>query len=271
MTFLGSLKAALIALTLGAAVTATSFPARAGDLGIEGVVYEPFEKDFRMVLLELLARHDWSENIDDLKDSAKNYTKNLPSYMLPRADQTRTKWKDVGIQVTEDIYLPHVDWQEGSVFEPGRQLVAQAGTYLNPIAQMPSAAIERLFIFDATDPDQLLMARALMTRDIPQLSFMLVAGDLGPLSEEMNRPIYHPAPTMLDKFHVTAVPSLIGFGKGIHQGHMAVTEIALPASLDIIKQAWFGLPYDGYDPDNTIDVELAPETEALNGSAQITE
>lgn len=258
------LRSALAAAGLGLALLAGA-PATAKDLGIEGQIFEPIEEDFRVMLMRIIARHDWAARQEELAQSARDYTRNLPSYMLPRAEQTVTRWKDVGIVVTEDIFLPHVEWETGSVFMPEEKLAVPAGTYLNPIAKLPSAGIERLFVFDATDPEQLSAARDLMTANIPQLSFMLIAGDLGPLSEEMNRPIYHPPPTMLEKFFVRAVPALIGFGRGPHQGHMAVTEFKLPMDAATVKRAWYGLAYPGYDPDNIKDV-ISPEGE-LDGPA----
>ncbi|MEX3983629.1 hypothetical protein AB4Y45_32125 [Paraburkholderia sp. EG287A] len=247
-------RSVLMAVSLAAASCSGSGVAHAADLGIEGQIFEPLEEDFRMTLLRLMAKHDWSEQQDELKQSAENYTKNLPSYYLPRATVTRTQWKDVGIVTTEDIYLPWVDWKTGSVFHPGRILAAPAGTYLNPISHIQARSIERLFIFDATDPDQMEFARALMVQNIPQLSFMVVAGDVGEMSKEMDRPIFHAIPTMLDKFHVEALPTLIGFGKGPHQGHMAITEFALPGTeLSDIQKAWFGLPESGYDPSTLPD------------------
>lgn len=258
------LRACAAAAVLAAIACSGVGVARAADLGIEGTIFEPVEEDLRVLLMKLVASHDWQPQQQELKESALNYTKNLPAYFLPRAEKTLTRWKDVGIVTTEDIYLPSVDWQNGSVFNPGKVLAAPAGTYLNPIAKLPSRGIERLFVFDATDPDQLTFARALMVRNIPQLSFMVIAGDVGELSTEMNRPIYHAIPTMLEKFHIVAVPTLIGFGKGAHQGHMALTEFALPgASLDDVTKAWFGLPYSGYDPDSISDDVLAPPVRAV--------
>lgn len=257
---MSGLRASLLGLALMSGLVTI---AGAVDLGVEGQIYEPSEEDFRVALMRLLARHDWSPDIQALQDSARDYTKNLPNYERPRANQTKTRWKDVGVYVKEDIYLPWVDWDSGSVFEPGQVLATPAGTYMNPIAQMPSAGIERLFIFDATDKEQLDTAKALMKENIPQLSFMLIAGDLGPLAEEMNRPVYHPAPTMLEKFYVDAVPSLIGFGKGKHQGHMAITQFKLPLTSQDIKKAWYGLPYEGYDPSKEADVGTSSEP-ALN-------
>lgn len=244
--------AAVLAVGLGASHHQL---AQAKDLGIEGTIYEPIEEDFRIMLMRLIARQDWTQHAEALEESARDYTKNLPSYFVVRADKTQTIWKDVGIVTTEDITLPWVDGQTGSVFEPEQVLAVKAGTYLNPITEMPAAAIERLFVFDATDPEQMALARALMVANIPQLSFMIVAGDLGPIAKEMNRPIYHPAPAMLERFHVTAVPTLIGFGKGQHQGHMAITQFKLPTSIEEIKGAWFGLPYSGYTPDEITDFE----------------
>src|SRR5690242_21947604 len=75
----------------------------AGDLGLEGTVFEPIEEDFRVTLMRLVASHDWSLDQQALQDSARNYTKNLPSYALPRATKTQTLWKDIGIVTTEDI------------------------------------------------------------------------------------------------------------------------------------------------------------------------
>lgn len=251
-----ALSRSLGAAALAASLALTPVFSTAADLGIEGQVYEPIEEDFRLMLMRLMARTDWSVSQEELKESARDYTKNLPAYVLPRAAETATHWKDIGIIVDEDINLPWVDWETGSVFEPQPVLAVPAGSYLNPIAQLPSAAIERLFLFDATDPEQLAFAKELMRMNIPQLSFMLVAGDLGPLAEEMNRPVFHPAPSMLEKFQVRAVPSLIGFGRGPHQGHMAVTEIAMPATAETVKKAWFGMSYPGYDPESIADLVL---------------
>lgn len=264
-----ALRAALLALIFGVALALNS--ASAKDLGIEGQIFEPIEEDFRVMLMRLMARQDWVERQEELKESARNYTKNLPAYALPRAAETRTRWKDVGVVVTEDIFLPFVEWETGSVFAPEERLAVPAGTYLNPIAKLPSAGIERLFVFDATDPQQLAVAKDLMRENIPQLSFMLIAGDLGPLAEEMNRPIYHPAPSMLERFYVRAVPSLIGFGRGPHQGHMAVTEFTLPLTADTVKTAWFGLPYPGYAPHSLHDVASAADQLDLPAPAAVLE
>lgn len=259
--------AAAFAVGLG---TLPSVPAVAKDLGVEGTIYEPIEEDFRIMLMRLLARQDWTQHARALEQSARDYTANLPNYFVVRAEKTQTIWKDVGIVTTEDITMPWVDHQTGSVFEPERVLAVQAGTYLNPIAEMPSAAIERLFVFDATDPEQMALARELMEQNIPQLSFMIVAGDLGPIAKEMNRPIYHPAPAMLDRFELKAVPSLVGFGKGKHQGHMAVTQFKLPVTPEQVKGAWFGLPYSGYTPDEIVDfapVSTHQSTESSEGAS----
>lgn len=256
-------RASALALAFGLSMA----PAGAADLGVEGQVFVPIEEDFRLMLMRMMARHNWESEQQALKDSAKAYTRNLPQYSRPRADKTRTLWKDVGIVTTEDIYLPWVEWETGSVFEPEQRLAVPKGTYLNPIAHIPAAGIERLFVFDATDPEQLAAAKALMRLNIPQLSFMLVAGDLGPLSEEMNRPVFHPSAGMLEKFEITAVPSLVGFGIGKHQGHLAVTQLALPIKPETIQAAWYGLPYKGYDPQAALKAWQQGQSSAIKEGA----
>jgi len=261
LNFAGALGlcAALLGGT-GAVLAPTA--AQAYDLGIEGQVYEPIEEDFRLALLRLLARQDWTTHLRTIEKSAKEYTKNLPDFFIPLAQETKTLWRDVGVVVEEDIYVPSVDWEHGSVFEPGQVLALEAGVYLNPIAQLPSVAIERLFVFDATSPEQLAFAKELMSKNIPLLNFMIVAGDLGPISKEMQIPVYHLTSDMLEKFQISAVPSLIGFGRGPHLGHMATTQFKWPMTAEDITLAWFGLPYPGYDPHNVVETEVSAEEAA---------
>lgn len=251
-------------LVAGAGLSSLTLPnlARAMDLGIEGQVFEPIEEDFRIALMRLMARQDWTKELNKLEKSANDYTKNLPTYYLPLAERTQTAWKDVGIITDRDIYLPSIDWETGSVFDPQETLAVPAGTYLNPIQKLPAGAIDRLFIFDATSPEQLAFARELIAQHIPFLSFMIVAGDLGPISKEEGQPIFHATKDMLEKFQVTAVPSLVGFGKGPHQGHVAVTQFKLPVSVADVKAAWFGLAYPGYDPSALPDAVASPEEAA---------
>lgn len=253
-----ALSVVALALTVSATTLGLSATASATDLGVEGQVFELIEEDFRVMLMRLMARQDWLAAAQRMERSARDYTRNLPQYRLPRAQQTRTHWKDVGIIVSEDVYLPWVEWETGSVFEPEEVLAVPAGTYLNPIGHLPSGAIERLFVFDATDEEQLELAETLMAANIDQLSFMLVAGDVGELSARLNRPIFHPPADMFEMFQIRTVPTLIGFGRGQHHGHLATTEIALPATAETIRKAWFGLPYPGYDPHSLYENEPGP-------------
>lgn len=243
-----SMKQKLSGWVLAIMATFAAMPSHAIDLGIEGVIYEPLEEDFRVMVMRLVAQTDWEPSRKELEDSAKDYTKNLPSYYLPRAEKTVTRWKDVGVVTTEDIQFPIVDFENGSVFEPDMLTAVPAGEYFNPIAHLPAGGIDRLYLFDATDPEQLEQAKLLMHMKIPLLNFMTIAGDLGPISEEMQMPVYHPIPTMLEKFHVRAVPTLIGFGRGEHQGHMAITEFAMPVTESHIKKAWYGYGDSGEPP-----------------------
>ena len=244
-------KLKLTAFFLACVTVLAPLPSLAVDLGIEGQIYEPIEEDLRIMIMRLMARTDWEPHQQELDQSAKDYTKNLPAYYLPRAEKTVTRWQDVGIVAATDINLPVVDFEKGSVFEPEMKRAIAEGTYLNPIAHLPSTGIDRLYLFDATDPEQLAQAKALMVLKIPLMNFMTLAGDLGPIAEEMNMPVFHPIPTMLEKFNVRAVPTLIGFGRGEHQGHMAITEFAMPVTVENVRDAWFGYGDTGPSPSFT--------------------
>lgn len=244
-------KFKLAALLLACMAGFSPLPSLAVDLGIEGKIYEPIEEDLRIMIMRLMARTDWEPHQQELETSAKDYTKNLTPYYLPRAEKTVTRWQDVGIVTANDINLPVFDFDKGSVFEPEIKKAISEGTYLNPIEHLPSAGIDRLYLFDATDPEQLEQAKALMVLKIPLMNFMTIAGDLGPIAEEMNMPIFHPIPTMLEKFNVRAVPTLIGFGRGEHQGHMAITEFAMPVTVNNVRDAWFGYGDKGPSPSFT--------------------
>lgn len=237
---------------LGIATMVSPTVSFAVDLGIEGQIFETLEEDFRITLMRLVARTDLTYAQEELKQSALDYTKNLPAYYLPRAGKTITRWKDLGVITADDINIPYYDMENGSVFEPELRKAITAGEYRNPIAHLPAAGIDRLFIFDATDPEQLKQAKELMALKIPLLNFMIIAGDLGPISTEMNMPVYHPIPTLLEKFHVRAVPTLIGFGRNEHQGHMAITEFAMPVTVEKIRSAWFGYGDQG-EPVSFVD------------------
>lgn len=262
-------RAVKLLLPLGLSILLLGQQSFAKDFGIEGQVFEPLEEDMRIRMMRLLARQDMDVYRSEMAESAANYTKNLPSYFLPRATTTKTVWKDVGVVTTEDIYFPWVEWETGSVFEPTSKLAVSKGTYINPIAKLPASGIERLFVFDGTDPEQLALVKRLMRENIPQLSFMQTAGDLGALAKEMSRPVYHPIPEMLERFRITAVPSLVGFGRGPHQGHMAVTEFKLPMATQDVQRAWFGLPYPGYDPQMLADTRQDAPADAGLDAVQV--
>ena len=232
----------LIGGAVGFSLTMWALPAKAVDLGVEGAVYEPIEEDLRIAMLRMIAKEDLRPMQQALLQSAENFTKELPSYYLPRAEKTVTRWKDAGAEVTEDIFIPGVpDWENGSVRDMKPVLLAKKGTYVNMISDLPVEAIPRIFLFDATDPDQLQLAKEVAAAKLDHLALIAIAGDVKELSELMDGPVFHPGNQLLTQMNVRAVPSLLGFGKGWHQGHIAITEFALPSSVDEVKRAWFGL------------------------------
>lgn len=236
------LRFSLIALISFFAVFLLASPSQAKDLGTEGVVFEPIEEDIRIAMLRMLANEDPKRFEREMRESVENYTKNLPSMYLPRAERTVTRWKDAGAVVGEDIYLPTVtDWENGSVAEPVQALLAPKGAYFNPVAHLPPESIPRIFLFDATDYEQLQLAKELAVLKLENFALISIAGDVGELSELLETPIFHAGDLLIPQMQVRAVPTLLGFGKGWHQGHIAITEFKLPASAKDVQDAWFGL------------------------------
>lgn len=226
------------ALVFGMGVAAS---VQATDLGVFGQVYEPIEEDVRVLMLKLVAERDWQQDLDGLKQSAENYTANLPANFLPRATETRTQWKDVGIEVTEDVYFPYVDWETGSVLEPEQRLAVPKGTYFNPLVHLSLGIPPRMLVFDATDPEQLAFAQGVAALNIPALQLISIAGDVAKLTDTFGRPVYYGSRSMFEPFALTAVPTLVGFGEGAHLGHLAATQIKLPAAPESVHAYWFGL------------------------------
>ena len=124
-------------------------------------------------------------------------------------------------------------------------LIAPKGMYVNMLTEVPVEAIPRIFLFDGTDFDQLKLAQELAAAKLENLALIAIAGDVKELSELMDGPVFHPGAQLLTQMNVRAVPTLLGFGKGWHHGHIAITEFALPSSVEDVKKAWFGLSVDG--------------------------
>ena len=243
------------------AVLLLTSPSHAKDLGVEGAIYEPIEEDIRVTFLRRIAREDPSRFGREMLDSVNNYTKNLPSMYLPRADRTVTRWKDAGALVAEDVFMPSIpDWKKGSALELEPVLLAAKGTYFNPVAHMPAQAIPRIFLFDATDYEQLQLAIELAALKLENFALIAIAGDVGELSELLDGPVFHAGDMLIPQMQVRAAPTLLGFGQGWHQGHIAITEFKLPASAQDVKAAWFGLSED--EPEQKKTVAAPPATKS---------
>ena len=236
------LRFVVIAFVSFFAVLFFAGPAQAKDLGTEGLVFEPIEEDIRISMMRLLANEDPQRFEREMRESLDNFTKTLPSFYLPRADRTLTRWKDAGAVAGEDIFVPALsDWQNGSVTEPEQALLAAKGTYFNPVLNLPVEAIPRIFLFDATDYDQLQLAKELAILKLENFALIAIAGDVGELSDLMDTPIFHAGDLLIPQMQVRAVPTLLGFGRGWHHGHIAITEFKLPATAKDVQDAWFGL------------------------------
>lgn len=212
--------------------------AAAVDLGNYGKVWDIGETDIRKLMAEQLAQVDQHKIQTELQHSAKRYLKDLPPVELPEAVETKTRWVDPSVALSEDVLGP-VKQEDGS-YE--WEVLIPAGTPVNPLTKVrPNTNM--LFV-DLRRPEQVKFALAALKSHLRDLMVVATGGDIGALSKQIQRPIYYANPQLIERFDIRYTPSLLGVGEGVHEFELAVTEFAKPYDSALIDRAWHGLPAD---------------------------
>lgn len=228
------MRSMLFGLMLGALAST----AAAHDLGIQGRVWDIGETDMRQLVVQDLAKVDQGKIQKELMDSAENYTANLDPQRLPLALATRTRYVDPSSVLSQDIYAP-IEQPDGR-YE--WRVLYPKGTRVNPLESVRPN--KNMLFFDARDPDQREFALELLKQEPHRLMLVLTAGDPGKLSNQIRVPVYYANDSLIQRFQIQAVPSLLGVGEGTHYYELAVTDFAPPYRVQTAQRAWHGLPID---------------------------
>lgn len=201
--------------------------ANAKDLGNWGNTWPITEKDIRMVIMENIADVNWEPVNAQLKSSAENFIKNLPKRELGTVDKTITKTLDLTVALPQDFVIPvlneNTDEYEYKVLYP-------KGTKINPIKYVDMT--QNIVWFNAQDKEEAEFVKALARKYGGQLIFINVSGSMEDMMRELNMPIFFAEPAHLERFKITATPTLMYSLKSKFPEHILLTTFAKPFSLD---------------------------------------
>jgi hypothetical protein len=213
---------------------ATSF-ASAVDLGTHGTTWAIDERDLRELIAEDLAKVDVNAINTQLTESANTFFERLPQAGLPAADKTRTRWVDPSIELTEDIKSP-VKGEDG---EWTWQVLHPKGTKANPLEKLQPP--DRMLFFNAESPEEVEFVKQVLKHRPTDVTPVATGGNIKPIFEELERPVFFAKTEILDRFSVKATPSMVGVGSGLFSIYLAITELKLPLPPEVVSHAWFGL------------------------------
>lgn len=227
-------RAAVLALTFFGSLGVATL-AHAHDLGTQARVWEISEPDFREAVLAEAAKVDWQQKNKELKDSAQNFTANLPKRALPEADKPETKYIDPSIQLSSDIKIPVKD-KDGNY---AWQVYYKKGQSLNPLAKV--RPVTALLFFDARSPEQVAFAKAATADPMSKIVPLEVSGEnFQDVVKDFGRTVFYAYDAQVQRFAITKLPALVYPGSGQYANYIANTTFAKPYRVDAIKAAWPG-------------------------------
>jgi conjugal transfer pilus assembly protein TraW len=170
-----------------------------GDLGVRGPLVAISEPD----LIEELQRRLAALDLGALREAAnKRYWHRAAFEALPTVRETRERTIEPTITASADLVLPD-----------GTKLI-QAGQTVNPLAHLPFT--QRLIVFDAADPGQVLTAQRLGETAGPRPLYLASGLDraqgwegLRAVEDRLDAPVYLLTPDVRARFALERVPALV--------------------------------------------------------------
>ena len=200
-------------------------PLAAHNVGTFGRVWPIVEVNAKQEIANELSHVDTHTPQIRLRAALAHMGQHLPPAQLPLAIRQATTYYDPSIALHKDI------WVRG-------RLLYKKGTWVNPLSIV--RPVQNMLYFNGKDPKQLRFALAALTAMPTRLMLVMTQGDPIALSAKLHRPIYYARPTLITRFHISAVPSLLGVGKNATYHQLAVTTFTPPYTVAHIKQCWHG-------------------------------
>lgn len=186
-----------------------------GDLGQKGPVFEIVEPDMIEEMQRRMAEFDWDKEKKHAIDNFWAHQKD--SVSLPVSVKNTERKIDTSIVSTQDI------------FHPDGRLIIKKGQTIDPQALMPMRHV--YILFDATNKRQVEVAKKIgdeMLAKQKPVVYLFSKMDTGKGWEHynqttalMNAPIYKLNKTIVERFHIQVLPSIVE-GQG---GDVIVREI----------------------------------------------
>jgi conjugal transfer pilus assembly protein TraW len=175
----------------------------AGDLGQRGPVFGITEPDMIEEMQRRMAEYDWEKEKQHAMDNF--WASQKDSVSLPVAEKNTERRIDTSIASTQDI------------FHPDGRLIFKKGQKINPQALMPMR--HAYILFDATDKRQVEIAKKvgdeMLSKQKPVV-FLFSRMNIekgwdhyNQTTELMNAPIYKLNKTIIDRFEIQALPSVV--------------------------------------------------------------
>lgn len=167
-------------------------PAMAKDLAVTGRTYGIAERDALDELEGRVKAVDWQKHLKSIKPA--NYRPaNLIS--LPRAIKTQTFLVDMSYTLENDI-----------VNDKG-ELIYPKGYMFNPLDYIQYK--RTLVIINGEDPDQIRWFRSSELKKRLDVSLFITHGASLELAKKMKRPVFYATNSLIGRFQLKAVPSII--------------------------------------------------------------
>lgn len=174
-----------------------------GDLGQKGPVYNIIEPDMIEEMQRRMVEFDWEK---EKKHALDNFWANQKdSVSLPVSEKNTERRIDTSIVSTQDI------------FHPDGRMIIKKGQTINPQAMMPMRHV--YILFDATEKRQVDIAKKIgdemLAKQKPVVYlFSKMDTDKGwehynKTTELMNAPIYKLNKTIVERFHIQSLPSVV--------------------------------------------------------------
>jgi len=164
---------------------------------MESPTWSIVERDMQQVLSDAVARADWNAIKRRAEEATARRVHGGPNLPLLEVQKPRTFLVDATVQFPEDVRDP----KTGAVH-------IRAGSTVNPLAQvtLPYA----LVFFNGKSREQVqAVQRYLLAHDSRTVKLIVTEGDVGPLGRVFQRPVYWANQLMVERFGVTAVPSIV--------------------------------------------------------------